>query len=169
VSVTKGVLGLNGDNNGNPRAYLTKPLPADDIACEIEFDYPAQPAINLTITLFRAPSFSLDANDVEETTQLVLPDGGGTNLMYHHFPKDGTPNAVLAATPYHAPVVGRKYVARIETVGDTLRVFLDGGLLLKAKKPHNAQRAKLPQFLGFGLHLASANVHAVRVNQIASK
>ena len=74
---------------------------------------------------------------------------------------------LLDQTAYHSPVRERKYTARIELIQDTIRVYLDGGLLLKAKAPAGEKASELPVFLGLSqVYDGRTKIHAVRVYEI---
>jgi WD40 repeat protein len=157
------------EGNASPELVLTKPLPANFL-CEVEFEYASLPheAVNFSVLLWRAKQAPKSAKDADGGWLVHLPAGDGKSAVrWHRGPDDAVEGVwsdapILASTPYHAPTYKRKYVARIETQGDDIRVFLDGGLLLTAKKPAGAAGG-LPVFLGLRQVFGGSTIHAVRV------
>ena len=76
---------------------------------------------------------------------------------------------VVVSTGYYAPVPEEKHQVRLEVRGDELRVFLDGGLLLTAKRPEGSKSPASPAFLALRQIYGSSKVHAVRVYQLGSQ
>jgi hypothetical protein len=152
---------------------LTKPL-TPDVAYEVEFEYPTDEAVNLALMLWFAEKPPQAAKDCAGGWKVDLPIGNGnTTIRWHSGPADDpkenfeTRSAQLVSTPYYAPVSKRKYVARLETQGDELRVFLDGGLVLTAKRPAEAAAPTMPLFAGMRQFYGGSKIHSVRVFQIA--
>jgi hypothetical protein len=167
VAVENGALVLSGRDNGTPAVVLTKPLPPE-LACEVEFEYPTHEAVNLAANLWFATKSSL--SDWEGRWVVMLPTGDGrTQVEWRRGPqdvrKDGfdTRGPVLVTTPYYAPVSRRKYLARIETYRNELRLFLDGGLVLTGRRPEMAASEAMPVFLMLSQLYGGSKLHAVRV------
>jgi hypothetical protein len=185
VAVENGTLVFSGDPNGLPGLILSKPL-NPELACEVEFEYPAQAAaghdyeaVNLSVQLWFAKKAPQVGKDCDGGWLVYLPQGDGqTRVYWEKGGKDAREDLIvfgaapppLASTPYYAPVSRRKYLARIETHRDSLRVFLDGGLLLTAKRPGSAAPGTMPIFLGLRQYFlwGGSKVHAVRVYQIGT-
>jgi hypothetical protein len=175
VAREKGAVVLSGPN-ASPTLILTRPLSLAELACEVEFEYLNQEAVNFGIGLWRAKASPETAQDCEAGWQVELPKGDGTTtIKWHVKPREDGRSPfdvdapLLASTPYYAPIAGRKYLARIETRGDDVRVFMNGGLLLTAKRPGTDVPEETPVFLGLRQVYGGSKVHAVRVYQMAAK
>jgi hypothetical protein len=175
VTVKDGALLFVRPGGQRPEVILTRPL-GPELACELEFEYPtAHHATGLSVTLAFAEKAPQSVEDCDGVWVVELPRGNGRNIA-HWYGKDlekRRKGLVIASTPYFAPVPQRKYLARLEANRDGLRVFLDGGLLLKAWRPDGVAAPALPAFIGLRQLPSSApvasKVHAVRVYQIAAK
>ena len=64
---------------------------------------------------------------------------------------------------------GRRYLARLEAVGDRARVFLDGRLILDTKRPKDAAGKDLPLYAAIGQQISPVFVHSLRVCQLDEK
>ena len=153
---------------------LSKPL-THDLACEIEFTYLTNEALNLQFMLWFAKHAPQTVDDYESGWVVKLPNGGGEiEAQWHRAPRsDGnTPTereSHVDATSYYAPIPRRAYLARLETHGDELRVFLDGGLVLAARRPAEVVVPTTPIFLGIRQFFTTSKIHGVRIYQIESE
>jgi serine/threonine protein kinase len=173
AGMEQGAIVLSGENNGRPELVLDKPLPPTNLACEVEFEYPIH-VLNFGISLLHAARPPRCSKDCDGGWQVQFPVGiGCTQVRWHRVRDDDYKNELhtefpeIASTPFYAPIAGRKYLARVETGGDSFRVFLDGGVLLTAKRPADAAASDLPTFLRLGQIYGGSKVHAVRVYQLA--
>src|SRR5262249_40551960 len=151
--VENGVLSLS--QGTTQTLFLDKPLPPE-FACEVEFTYPTPSAYGFSVLLCSARKIPQAYKDCEGAWLVMVPNAQGRTVRHRH----GGPMAVhelgtfssnareVASTPYHAPVFGRKYVVRVESSRDWLRLFLDGGLVLTARRPGDAAAPDSPVFLG---------------------
>ena len=161
-------------SNDSPAMILSKPL-THDLACEIEFTYLTNEALNLQFMLWFAKHAPQTVDDYESGWVVKLPNGGGEiEAQWHRAPRsDGnTPTereSHVDATSYYAPIPRRAYLARLETHGDELRVFLDGGLVLAARRPAEVVVPTTPIFLGIRQFFTTSKIHGVRIYQIESE
>ncbi len=173
VTVKKGKLIFVGGDSKKPALVLTQPL-HPDLGCEIEFEYPTYEAVRFGMMLWCARKATESLQDCDRGWEVWMPAGSGRTTVQwrggvQDLVNDRDPVApFLASTPYHAPVAQRRYCARLETQRDQLRVFLDDGLLLTARRPDGAAPEAMPVFLGLRNCFTGTKVHAVRVYQIAS-
>jgi hypothetical protein len=173
VAVENGALALCGHavSNGTPTLVLTRPLPLS-VACDVEFEYPTESAVGLAIMFMFAKKAPQAARDCVAGWRVVPAGGDGKMSLTWHGPLQGgsdrfdTQTPALVSTPYHVPIPHRKYVARMELQGDTLRVFLDDGLVMTGKRPGGAQLPEMPLFLGIRQYFNAVKIHAVRTYQI---
>jgi hypothetical protein len=157
--------------NGAPDVILSNPL-TPDLACEVEFEYHDKEAVNFSVALLsseKAPA-TIEEINACDGWRVMLPSGNGNSAIRWHSKADtGDPmwreGTTLASTGYYAPIPQRKYTVRLETHGDELRVFLDGGLLLKAKSP--AAVPTTPMFFDMRQIYGGSKVHAARIYKIA--
>jgi hypothetical protein len=177
VRVENGTLVLGDAANAWPALVLTKPLPSD-LACEVEFEYPNYEAVNFWIMLWSAREAPQSARDCDGGWLVALPGGGGVSGVTWHRGPDaetvawdtlGSRSPSVASQPYYSPISGRKYLTRLEARGDEVRVFLDGGLLVRARKPPGTPPGVTPVFLGLKQCYSRSKVHALRVYQIATE
>jgi hypothetical protein len=94
--------------------------------------------------------------------RVALPKGiSGLNELAWVVGKSET---CVAETPYYTPVGGKPYTVRLERKVNTLRVFLDGKLLLQDN--HMFVAADGPAYVGFLDEYHGVIVHAVRIYRI---
>jgi hypothetical protein len=72
----------------------------------------------------------------------------------------------VAETPYYTPVGGKPYTVRLERKANTLRVFLDGKLLLQGKQEAEADTASSAAYVGFLDEYHGVIIHSVRIYRI---
>jgi Leucine-rich repeat (LRR) protein len=94
-----------------------------------------------------------------------IPIGTGENVLCW---TGGRERECLAEMPYHAPVAGRKYTARLERHGDIVRLFLDGVYLLSAQQSVPLADPDMPAFLGVRQVFCGAVVHEVAAYRIVA-
>jgi len=169
TNVQSGVLILQGPN-GSPHVVLDKALEGD-LACEVEFEYRDAEAVNFGLALLFLPKAPESIEEINqcEAVQVALPNNQGSPAILWQKRSDGAQGVwregeLLSSTGYFAPIPDRKYVARIEAHGGDVRLFLDGGLLLKAKRS-DAPSASQAFFSMRQIYGGSA-VRAVRIFQL---
>jgi len=194
VNVKDGSLDLR-DPNSVSLLLLDRPLHGN-VAMETEIEYPSAETLNFQMAFWAGdePPQELEEHPKEEPENgehawtvdklpkkledkvggwfVWLPDAlSNTSLHWHDqtagydiywYPK----SAPLAATPYHSPARGHRYVARLEAVGDRARLFLDGRLILDAKRPTDASGKDLPLYAAIGQRFAPVFVHSLRIYQL---
>ncbi len=173
VAVIDGALNLNlvPLSNDSPAVILTRPL-TPELACEIEFEYPTNEAVNLHFILWFSERVPQTGEDDAGGWVVRLPHGNGdTETQWHRSLKKAsdiltTRDPGFVASPYHAPIPNRKYVARLETHRDELRLFLDGGHVLSAKRPADVAAPTMPIFFGMRQYYTTSKIHGVRIYKI---
>jgi hypothetical protein len=165
-----GALILQGPN-GTPNVVLDKPL-TGDVACEVEFEFHDKEAVNFSLALWSSEKVPTSLDEINQCGgwRVGLPEGNGKSAVFWHGQADGgqgvwRQGSLLTSTAYYAPISGRKYLVRVETHGENLRVFLDGGLLLEAKRP--APAPSTPTFFGMRQIYGGSKVFAVRIFKLA--
>jgi tRNA A-37 threonylcarbamoyl transferase component Bud32 len=174
VAVENGAVAMSTGGNTPGSVVLSKPL-SGDFACEVEFEYQIPRATKFTVMLWSAAKAPQRAQDCEAGCLVHLPYSTGRYaVQWHGGPKEATANYLgthanrLLLTPYYVPLAKRKYLARIETKRDGIRVFMDGVFLFAARRPDSRALPVMPVFLGLREH-GAVKVHAVRVYQIAAE
>ncbi|MBC7979442.1 MAG: hypothetical protein H7Y36_02655 [Armatimonadetes bacterium] len=175
VSVQNGAIVLSGANNGTPVVILTTPL-KPQVACEVELEYPDVEALNLSMQLLFSAQMPKSLQDCDGAWLVRLPKGDGSSeIQWESKGAAKDPEAAqafvsrepaLVSSGYYNPVYQRKYLLRLEHARNTLRVFLDGGLLMKAKVPPGVKSSGLPVFLGLGQFYSLSKIHGLKIYQI---
>lgn len=176
VAVDGAAFVVSSTGNIPTALVLTRPLPSS-VACEVEFEYTTPQARGFAVMLWSAKKSPQTAEECAAGCLVHVPHGGGSYAVQWH---DGPKNAVATFlgshvqpsyfTPYYVPVANRKYLMRIEANAAEVRVFMDGGLVLKSPRPGRAALPDLPVFLGLRQHgggVSALRIHALRVYQIA--
>ena len=81
--------------------------------------------------------------------------------------KPGAEALNLAHTPYYAPIVGKVYDLRLERGDATLRVFVDGGLLLTAALPREDIPEDSHAYIGVSQVYSGVKIHGLSIESIA--
>jgi hypothetical protein len=171
VNVRDGSLDLRGFN-AQSQLILNRPL-SGNMAFEAELEYPTHETFNFSLALWTSETLPRELKSRAGGWLLWLPGGNSTStLKWHNGPDQfgwiwHSKSKVLDQTPYHAPIRGRRYVVRLEAVGERARVFLDGRLFLEGKRPADAAGKDLPMYAAIGQVYAPATVHAVRIHALA--
>jgi hypothetical protein len=176
-AVDNGTLVVSSTGNTPHAILLTKPL-SRDLACEVEFEYQTPLANRFSVMLWSAKKAPQSAQECDAGCIVDLPNAAGKYaVQWHGGSKDavetflGSRVQPLYFTPYHVPIVKRKYLARIEMNRDKTRVFMDGGLVLTTQRPNSSALPAMPVFFGmrqYGGGVAALKVHAVRIYQLAT-
>jgi len=170
VNVGDGSLDLRGVNAVS-QLLLDRPLQGN-VALEVEMEYPTHEALNFSLALWTADALPRELNSRAGGWLLWLPNGGSmSQLQWHGGPDQlGWPWAskseILAQTPYHVPIRNRRYVVRLEAVGDRARVFLDGRLLFEGQRPADAPGKDLPFYAAIGQIYAPVTVYRVSIYRL---
>ena len=173
VNINDGLLDLR-DPNAVSLLLLKRPLHGN-VAMEAEIEYPSAETLNFQMAFWTAERQPEALADRVGGWFVWLPDAYSTTKVYWHdqaagFDRSGfTKSVPLATTSYHSPVRGRRYLARLEAVGDRARVFLDGSLILDTKRPKDAAGKNLPLFAAIGQNFSPVFVHALRIYQLDEK
>jgi hypothetical protein len=121
-------------------------------------------ALNLHLLAYFEPQlpnpsrFESFTPDVAAGWEVALPNGDGDNTISW---AAGQQREIFARTPYYAPAPNQAYVARLERHNDTIRVFLNGSLLLQARQPTSVGQSPSPAFVGFRQLFGGSIVHRV--------
>ncbi len=104
--------------------------------------------------------------DLPAGWEVALPDGSGNvSLAWIN----GKERQVLAVNSHYPPVAGVRHVARLERRGRSIRVFLDGGLLVEGSQPEGASgRSGGPALVGLRQIFGGCVVHRVAVYRFGS-
>ncbi|NLX96372.1 MAG: DUF1080 domain-containing protein, partial [Rhodopirellula sp.] len=170
VNVRDGSLDLRGFN-AQSQLILNRPL-RGNLAVEVEMEYPTHEALNFNLALWTADALPRELASRSGGWLVWLPNNHSVSTLQWHGGPDQfdwiwtSKSTILAKTPYHVPLLNRRYVVRMEAVGDQARVFLDGRLLLEGKRPADAAGKDLPFYAAIGQIYAPVLVHAVRVYQL---
>ena len=173
VHVKNGSLDLRGFNSLS-QLILDHPL-RGNVAMEAEIEYPSPETLNFQMAFWAADKLPEAVGDrVGGWFALVSNYNSNLSIQWHDkevgcgwvwIPK----SRPLAKTPYYAPIRGRRYVARLEAVGDRARLFLDGHLILNAQRPRDAKGKDLPLYAAVGQMYAPVFVHSLRIYQLDEK
>lgn len=162
VGVDESILILGDRGNATFPIQLQQPLQGD-LACEIEFEYPTCEALNLSLSLGYAERPPESPDDIETGWSIGLPNGDGRFLIRW---REKQADKGVVATPFYAPLAERKHVARIESRGTGLRVFLDGGLLLESPTPEGLTMPATPAFLRLRQFYSQSLIHGLRIYRL---
>lgn len=172
--------------NGTPQAWYPTPVQGD-VAFEVEFEYVPTawlaPATGIATAAghyltnggpqaeFRMDIAFADELPGPESLQVWNPAlrwsawlpicGGCVELRSS---RAGTEDH-LARHAYAAPTAGHRYTARLERIGDTMRLFLDGVFIAEAQSPEDPGE-KRPYFVGFRQHCSGNLVYAARAYRL---
>lgn len=175
VVVERSAIVMSNPGSNNPVAVmLTKPL-RPDFACEVEFEYQIPRATTFAIMFWSAEKAPQRAQECAAGCLVHLPyPEGKYAVQWHSGPNEASEDFLwnntrrVSFTPYYVPVAKRKYLARIETNRDGIRVFMDGAFLFTAQSPDSPAFPAMPVFLGLRQH-GAVKVHALRVYQLATE
>ena len=167
VQTTPGGVTLDG-YNATPRVWRSLPL-SGDFAMEWTISYTDEQQLNFRAFLAAGPVANADKN-LFTGWSLWYPRGDGETVLqwFAAKPQDQSDkeHAVnIAQANYYAPVKSRSYVLRLEKLGQTLRVFSNGGLLLQAEAPANLP-ADQQWYAGFGGIYGPVIVHRIAAWQL---
>ena len=170
VNVRDGSLDLRGFNAVS-QLLLNRPLQGN-VALEVEMEYPTHETFNFSLALWTADALPRELNSRAGGWLLWLPNGNSMALLQWHGGPDqlvwtwASKSEILAQTPYHVPIRNRRYVVRLEAVGDRARVFLDGRLLFEGQRPDDAPGKDLPFYAAIGQIFAPVTVYGVSIYRL---
>ena len=173
VNVKNGSLDLRGFNSLS-QLILKRPLHGN-VAMEAEIEYPSPETLNFQMAFWAADKLPEEQDDRTGGWFAWAPSNH-SNLSIQWHDKDvgcgwaWIPKSMpLAKTSYYAPIRQRRYLVRLEAVGNRARLFLDGRLILDAQRPTDAKGSDLPLYPAIGQMYAPVFVHALRIYQLDEK
>ena len=173
VNVKDGSLDLRGFNSLQ-QLIFKRPL-RGNVAMEAEIEYPSPETLNFQMAFWAADRLPEEQDDRTGGWFAWAPSNH-SNLSIQWHDKDvgcdwvWIPKSMpLAKTSYYAPIRQRRYLVRLEAIGDRARLFLDGRLILDAKRPTDASGKDLPLYAAIGQMYAPVFVHALRICQLDEK
>jgi hypothetical protein len=161
VHVRKEGLVLSGPNCW-PRPWRNEPV-TGNFALDVPMRYfPNGEAVNFEVRL-RFGEFVDAKKDRYTGWGVTVPAGDGVVAIHWHDEQGHSRR--LATSGYFAPAPGRRYLLRLERVGDRLRLFANGGYLAEAGAPVQVPLDQ-PVYIGFRQIYGGSVVERLVVSRI---
>lgn len=152
--------------NGTPECILKSPI-TGNFAIDLRMEYLSDEAVNFSVPVYWAQGPALD-RATDPQFRLCFPDGFGMSRI-EWIAEQGATRQVLAKTPYYAPIGKRSYMLRLERIDSTVRVFVDGGLLLDARLPLDTLKQQGAAYAGLAQFYGGVRLHAVNIESLTMK